>query len=747
MQTIWFSPTEYVTGDPSLGISYPFASHSGTVVTCAAPGDLKWISMGLRVPPNVTIDEVIVCYQVSNPRSYISQVRLVEMTTPDLATVFHDDPTPLNSTSPTSYNSRVTGITPVNAVLLELRLNFKNTTDAIRLGAIGVTIQPAVVVPSYPKLQLPTAGIAGSLARVSDDVLGLWMDAGSIVYGDGAGDRKQWFSLAGEVVNVKEFGAKGDGITPDTAALRSALNAAGTWSGGMVFLPAGTYLITDYLNIPSNVHVRGAGRNATRIVLTVSNNAYGFSVVAGVQHIGISGLTVAARATGATTQTTLINMVGTSGAPIDDVVLDDLLLDGATFCGLFTSYVRHLQIGKLFINNALSASFGSNEYVGGVGIWLFKGTQYFTAQGLFVDGVDDTGVYFDCGTNSGGSDFVGDGAIGQIIVNNVGRVAAFGNPITGAGVGLKGASRMTVGEIIVRGASTTHIFFGVDVTQNQNGNIPQDNVFSSVICENIGGPGISFRGAQRCTVHAARLHNPTMGARAGNATGYAVYFTEPSRVLNNVCAADTADNTIGFLDVLVDSDIAKYDYGVLFEGAALTWPDGKTKTISNCRRNRVLSARWGSGTPGTFSPGTALYNSYAADGADAPMAGCNANTLSCGTDTDHLTMLHQGSRIKNAVPGVGTMISGPGRGYAHFESDLPFYFDAIGGGPNQFYVNGLINALSGIKWGLATVADDPNGSVITLGHTTQGGPASATAVGWLPVTLSDGTMGYLPIWK
>jgi hypothetical protein len=87
-ETIWVSPTEYVTGDASLEISYPFAGHPNTIVTSKTPGDLKWFSMGLRLPQNVSIEDIIICYQVSNKRSFISQVRLSEMGAPDQAT--HD---------------------------------------------------------------------------------------------------------------------------------------------------------------------------------------------------------------------------------------------------------------------------------------------------------------------------------------------------------------------------------------------------------------------------------------------------------------------------------------------------------------------------------------------------------------------------------------------------------------------------------------------------------------------------------
>src|SRR6266496_2044581 len=42
-------------------------------------------------------------------------------------------------------------------------------------------------------------------------------------------------------VNVKMFGATGDGTTDDTTAINNAITAAGT--GGKVYFPAGTYRV------------------------------------------------------------------------------------------------------------------------------------------------------------------------------------------------------------------------------------------------------------------------------------------------------------------------------------------------------------------------------------------------------------------------------------------------------------------------------------------------------------------------
>ena len=63
---------------------------------------------------------------------------------------------------------------------------------------------------------------------------------------------------SGNVLNVKNYGAKGDGVSNDYAALSNAFAAAAT-SGATVYLPAGTYLVNSRLTVPANVSVTGDG--------------------------------------------------------------------------------------------------------------------------------------------------------------------------------------------------------------------------------------------------------------------------------------------------------------------------------------------------------------------------------------------------------------------------------------------------------------------------------------------------------
>jgi len=68
-------------------------------------------------------------------------------------------------------------------------------------------------------------------------------------------------SLGARVYNIRDFGAKGDGTTLDTAALQSAIDACNKDHGGTVLVPAGVFVIGT-VEIKSNVtlHISAGGK-------------------------------------------------------------------------------------------------------------------------------------------------------------------------------------------------------------------------------------------------------------------------------------------------------------------------------------------------------------------------------------------------------------------------------------------------------------------------------------------------------
>src|SRR5262249_25438075 len=75
---------------------------------------------------------------------------------------------------------------------------------------------------------------------------------------------------ATSAVNVRDFGATGDGITDDRAAIQAALNAG---AGHEVYFPIGTYLVSQRpgefscLDVPAGTELLGQDRAGTKLIM------------------------------------------------------------------------------------------------------------------------------------------------------------------------------------------------------------------------------------------------------------------------------------------------------------------------------------------------------------------------------------------------------------------------------------------------------------------------------------------------
>ncbi len=90
--------------------------------------------------------------------------------------------------------------------------------------------------------------------------------------------------------NVRDFGAKGDGLTDDTQAIQKALAAIS--SGGVVTLPAGAYIVSAALNVPHGGTLIGEGvrwENGTSQLYVLEN---GFSPIVLDHGASVKGLII-----------------------------------------------------------------------------------------------------------------------------------------------------------------------------------------------------------------------------------------------------------------------------------------------------------------------------------------------------------------------------------------------------------------------------------------------------------------------
>ena len=154
IETMWIDHLVFLPGDPSVQTSFNAVTSgvggglSGLIITSSTLGDEaegggnKVVETALEVPPGFDIVSVRICYENSNPRSFITQTRLAQVQNPpSTALVILDDPTHLNAAGPVCVNSQTTLVDPAKgSVLLSLRLNFGDTSDKIVLRAVGLNL-------------------------------------------------------------------------------------------------------------------------------------------------------------------------------------------------------------------------------------------------------------------------------------------------------------------------------------------------------------------------------------------------------------------------------------------------------------------------------------------------------------------------------------------------------------------------------------------------------------------------------
>lgn len=86
-----------------------------------------------------------------------------------------------------------------------------------------------------------------------------------------------------QTVSVKDFGAVGDGVTDDTAAIQAAINAA---SNAVLFFPSGTY-ITSGIDLTSRLIIQGEGKLTTWLKLKAGASSGDCIIKASVDFNGL----------------------------------------------------------------------------------------------------------------------------------------------------------------------------------------------------------------------------------------------------------------------------------------------------------------------------------------------------------------------------------------------------------------------------------------------------------------------------
>ncbi len=292
------------------------------------------------------------------------------------------------------------------------------------------------------------------------------------------------------VYNVKDFGAVGDGVHDDTAAIQSAINAAaggvtnGTNTvGGEIFFPGGTYLNTGLI-LYSYIHLRGAGITTTNIRLKNGSNT---DVIQGYNAPALIG--------------------GSSSGGIANWSIQDLSIDANKTNQSGTSYaIRFYGLGFILqnlrvhhaLNDCLRADWNGGSIVGGLDSMEAEviNCKFHDAGNIGVNwtGPHDTQFtnVFTYQTNSHAF-YIGPNATGMLFVSCHGYGMTQG---TGAVTWLVEATGAQFSNCVAEGSDSVNLVILANKFSWSGG---------SIFCYNTGTPLYSVSGVQIGQVASSTL--------------------------------------------------------------------------------------------------------------------------------------------------------------------------------------------------------------------------------------------------
>ncbi len=344
-------------------------------------------------------------------------------------------------------------------------------------------------------------------------------DKGTTFAPNGASAQGWWKRQFSDALNVRWFGAKGDGTTPDTASLQAAVDAAATTGGATVFIPQGVFLLAASIDLASRVSIAGGGEGSvlamgslglaaqagllngslvtdfmiSDITITGAGESNGISLH-GCNRVRIERVSVTFSASA--TNTACIGIyddgTGTAGTSSDfwvrtccltpsalglltqgdptgpywleNISIEGIIIDGsAAATGTFEGLKIDLHTRLFAVNNNIVRGQDNVR----VGIHVEENCCQGVIVGNMIDGCTASGIRVDNGQSNIG---VSDIAISSNIISDmlgVGRV----------GVALEGSSASVFRNIIINGNTISSVQIGVREASDDSLNLS--------ICDNV----------------------------------------------------------------------------------------------------------------------------------------------------------------------------------------------------------------------------------------------------------------------
>lgn len=275
-------------------------------------------------------------------------------------------------------------VTPVTVATVDVYINgIYQNHDSFSLAGNVVTLSEGVIAGAEVEIQ---ASIALQLGVTSADLI-QYQPAGT-----GAIATTVQAKLR-ESVSVKDFGAKGDGVTDDTAAIQAALDSGAS----LVFFPLGTYKITTVLTARQKTVLYGAGKGKSVISAVGCAALYAANSVQGTYDINIRDLSLSGDSSGSGRNG--IQLMGDSGVNVGRVSIRDVTVSGFSGNGI------HIErpIVTLLSQIEVSSCGGHGFYIKGDGTSLTVQSCYAkscTGDGYRIDNNIQYSSFISCAADA-----------------------------------------------------------------------------------------------------------------------------------------------------------------------------------------------------------------------------------------------------------------------------------------------------------------------------------------------------------
>jgi Pectate lyase superfamily protein len=402
-------------------------------------------------------------------------------------------------------------------------------------------------------------------------------DTGDLYIGTGSSNGPAVTAIFGSslpgytVFNVFQYGATGNGVTDDTAAINNAIAACGAVNG-ILYFPTGAYLVSSTLTISAAMRIMGASQNGAVIFLKAGSNCNVFNVTS--SNVTFERLTINGNASNQTSG----NLCGISYA----TTLSNFLLKNVSVLTCYSTGVFMLSASNVLIDGcAFQNSLGQQflyQYTNGVASQnLAMVNSLFDSTGaaqpfvtIFIEPSNTTGsisnvlisnntITFPQGTASETDGIVLNGSTGSVVISN----NVISSPAGARTHGQNGIEIENVAGVTISGNSFFNMYNGIESQGTSNSGVTViGNSF-------VGGAASVSSGAYAITLgmcvgaaiignsvsnHASSINitsssqcliegNTIMISTASSATGITVYQPSGTGEDNSVIGNTVISNT------------------------------------------------------------------------------------------------------------------------------------------------------------------------------------------------------------